>query len=154
LDEPPTEPLRRTETPPEDIPVITITEAMPEAITEVPAPPAVSNVPDDLYFQAILQHPSAEPEAIQPLQPVFLRRAETLPIQISPPPPAEPPRSGLPPAPPPLSPWLQPLVWCNWAFDRATTPLGAPGRWLRQPAGRSVLGWTGLVCLVIAAGLA
>jgi hypothetical protein len=154
LDEPPTEPVRRTETPPDDIPVITITEAMPEPITNDPAPTAMPAVPDDLYFQAILQHaPPAEPEAIKLPEPVIQRREEPVPVEI-PPPPAEPPRSELPPVPPPLSPWVLPLFWCNWLFDRATAPLGAPGRWLRHPAGRSLLGWTGLLCLALAAGLA
>jgi hypothetical protein len=154
LDEPPEEPVRRTEAPPEDIPVITVAEAMPEAITEAPAPEAVSTVQDDLYFQAILQHPPMpEPQAIKPPPPVIMRREVPAPVEI-PPLPEEPPRSVLPPAPPPLSPWLLPLSWCNWVFDRTTTPLGAPGRWLRHPAGRALLGWTGLLCLVIAAGLA
>lgn len=45
---------------------------------------------------------------------------------------------------------LQGLLWSNRAFDRWAGRLGAPGRWLRRPRGRSVLGWTGLLCLVAA----
>lgn len=48
--------------------------------------------------------------------------------------------------------WLRPLVWINYAFDRATAWLGAPGCWLRGPWGRAALGWSGL--LLLAVGLA
>ena len=49
--------------------------------------------------------------------------------------------------------WLRPLVWLNRFFDRHTYRLGALGRWLRRPAGRAVLGWTGLLLLAAAAVL-
>jgi hypothetical protein len=39
---------------------------------------------------------------------------------------------------------LRPLLWSNRAFDRWTGWLGRPGRWLRGPLGRAVLGWVGL----------
>jgi hypothetical protein len=48
--------------------------------------------------------------------------------------------------------WLRPLVWPNQAFDRSTHWLGAPGRWLRGPQGRSLLGWLGLLFLSGALG--
>jgi hypothetical protein len=47
---------------------------------------------------------------------------------------------------------LRPLLWLNLAFDWSTTWLGPPGRWLRGPGGRAVLGWGGL--LLLAAALA
>ena len=45
---------------------------------------------------------------------------------------------------------LQALVRSNRVFDRWTGRLGAPGQWLRRPGGRSLLGWTGLFCLLAA----
>jgi hypothetical protein len=49
--------------------------------------------------------------------------------------------------PPEVGLWLRPLVWGNRLFDSFTLGLGAPGRWLRRPGGRSLLGWTGLILL-------
>jgi hypothetical protein len=41
--------------------------------------------------------------------------------------------------------WVwRPLLWSNRTFDRATSLLGSPGRWLRSARGRAVLGWLGL----------
>lgn len=54
------------------------------------------------------------------------------------------------PAPPP---WLRVLVWSNRAFDRCARRLGAPGRWLRRPRGRALLGWAGLAFLIAALAL-
>src|SRR5207253_2114127 len=45
---------------------------------------------------------------------------------------------------------VYPLLWINWAFDRATGLLGPPGRWLRGPGRRAVLGWGGLLLLAAA----
>ncbi len=42
------------------------------------------------------------------------------------------------------------LVAINGAFDGCMTWLGAPGRWLGGPRGRTWLGWTGLVLLAAA----
>jgi hypothetical protein len=47
--------------------------------------------------------------------------------------------------------WLRPILWSNWVFDGVTRWLGPPGRWLRSPAGRSVMGWIGLGLLAGAA---
>jgi hypothetical protein len=48
-------------------------------------------------------------------------------------------------------PWhertLAPLIWFNRAFDACLAPLGRPGRWLRGPTGRLVLGFVGLACV-------
>jgi hypothetical protein len=47
---------------------------------------------------------------------------------------------------------LRPLYWTNRAFDRGTDWLGGPGRWLRGPRGRAVLGWVGVLLLALALG--
>jgi hypothetical protein len=49
--------------------------------------------------------------------------------------------------------WLWPLVWGNQVFDHCAGRLGRAGRWLQRPAGRALLGWTGLVCLAAAVAL-
>lgn len=49
--------------------------------------------------------------------------------------------------------WLLPVVWVNNAYDRLTVPFGRPGRWFRTGAGRSLLGWAGVLMLVGAGGL-
>ncbi len=46
--------------------------------------------------------------------------------------------------------FLWPLIWGNRAFDRGTAWFGGPGRWLRSPAGRTLLGWAGLLLLGLA----
>ena len=48
--------------------------------------------------------------------------------------------------------WLTPLVGINVLFDEMVVRLGPPGRRLRRPRGRSLLGWTGL--LLLATGVA
>jgi hypothetical protein len=47
--------------------------------------------------------------------------------------------------------WVRPVLWSNWVFDGVTRWLGPPGRWLRSPAGRALLGWIGLGLLAGAA---
>lgn len=48
-------------------------------------------------------------------------------------------------------PWsLRPLVWSNRAFDRCAGHLGASGRWLRGPRGRTWIGWSGVALLASA----
>lgn len=42
---------------------------------------------------------------------------------------------------------LRPLLWINRVFDRTVGRLGRPGRWLRGTAGRTLLGWLGILCL-------
>ncbi|MBL8797495.1 MAG: hypothetical protein JNM56_26580 [Planctomycetia bacterium] len=48
---------------------------------------------------------------------------------------------------------LAPLLWLNRTFDRTVGRLGKPGRWLRSAAGRTLLGWIGLLCLAAALAL-
>jgi hypothetical protein len=45
-----------------------------------------------------------------------------------------------------------PVRGLNYAFDRVTHRLGAPGRWLRGRRGRAVLGWVGIALLMGALG--
>jgi hypothetical protein len=59
--------------------------------------------------------------------------------------PAEQPTVDLSLPPPPW--YLRPLVRCNRCFDAATRRLGPAGDWLRGSAGRTTLGWTGLILL-------
>jgi hypothetical protein len=42
---------------------------------------------------------------------------------------------------------LLPIVWLNRAFDRTALGFGPPGRWLRSPGGRNLLGASGLLML-------
>jgi len=53
---------------------------------------------------------------------------------------------------PPQSLALLPLRAINWCFDKALSPLGAPGRWLGSRTGRNVIGWTGVLLILLAAG--
>ena len=180
LGEPPVQPVRIEQEPRPDLPVVTVTEAMPEGIGPHEPFPAISAATDDLYRQAIL-HPPEEPEATRPPEPVAIRRDELPALEDLPPLP-EPPRleppvrvlelprpasvpnrseprtSELPPRTFASGSFfrssMRPLEWCNITFDRATSPLGAMGRWLRQPAGRAFLGWTGVLLLLAAGGLA
>jgi hypothetical protein len=46
--------------------------------------------------------------------------------------------------------WLRPVLWVNRSFDRAAFNFGTPGRWLRQPGGRAVLGTVGMLLLAAA----
>lgn len=146
--------------PPPDMPVITVTEALPELLSSPPAS-AVTTTSDDLYVQSLLHEKPEEP-------PVPTRPPEPVAIWDNPPPkeekaePEAPPRSPLLPIPPPpIRPaegepaiWMRPILWCNHAVDCCTVPLGAPGRWLRQPGGRTLLGWAGLMMLAAVGGLA
>jgi hypothetical protein len=61
-------------------------------------------------------------------------------------------RASLPRAPLRLAWPLRPLLWINLAFDWSTGWLGPLGRWLREPGGRALIGWGGL--LLLAAALA
>lgn len=54
---------------------------------------------------------------------------------------------------PPLPGVLAPVVWMNTAFDEVMGKLGSAGGWARQPGGRQVLGWTGLLLLGSAVAL-
>jgi hypothetical protein len=121
------EPPRTRFTPPDE-PAVIIPPA-PE-----PAPDTPAEAPHD---------PPAPPPAAAPGLPPPRRRRSPPPLtQAQPAPP-------LPtPSPAPrrrVLGWVtRSLVWSNRTFDRSTSWLGAPGRWLRGPQGRAVLGWVGL----------
>jgi hypothetical protein len=122
-----------------------------------PEPPAGNMILSDPLAPAPALPPpvpwSAPPEPVplpllNPVPPAE-RRAPVLP-----PAPALSPRQGLiasrPPAPPLL---LRPVLWLNRGFDGLSFAFGAPGRWLRRPAGRTLVGIAGLALLAAAAAL-
>jgi hypothetical protein len=56
------------------------------------------------------------------------------------------------PTRPPATPLpLRLVLTLNRAFDRCAGLFGFPGRWLRGPEGRTLLGWTGIALLIAAA---
>jgi hypothetical protein len=70
---------------------------------------------------------------------------------VTPPPPEVKQPPTLPPPPRRRAGWvLGPLVGFNAAFDACLASLGAPGRWLASPPGRTALGVIGLACLAAA----
>ena len=161
--------------PPRDLPpLITIAEATPEAVEVYTAPPPpVAFVNESLPPQPALDpavtagfRPADPPASSEPIQP-----QSTAPLfQPSAPPPASEsagykPAATEEPTPPadesltsslepPLPFLLLPLFWVTRCFDRCTVPLGAPGRWLRGPTGKSLLGWVGLLLLAVVGGIA
>jgi hypothetical protein len=115
----------------------------PAAVETEPAPPAEG--------LANLSGPAVGVPALAGLRTPQPAKAGT-PTPEGPPPGslARPPLHGLWPA---AAPWLRPLIAVNRLFDREVGRLGAPGRWLRRPRGRAVLGWAGLLLLAGALGL-
>jgi hypothetical protein len=155
-DEPPDAPVQRTEVPPENVPVVQVTQT---ALSPADAP-----APDDLYLQTIaaagpVQPPEPPPvEPTRPPEPVFFRAEPTAPRGVEVPaeslPEARLPEQAARSRERPPAAWLKPLVWCNRLFDACVAPWGPPGRWLSRSAGRNLLGWTGLLLLAATAGLA
>jgi hypothetical protein len=97
--------------------------------------------------------------------PRFPAPAVALPLPLlNPVPPAERRPPVLPPPDRPVSPrqaliasrpppeplLLRPVLGINRLFDAVALGLGAPGRWLRRPAGRTLLGLIGLALLAAA----
>jgi hypothetical protein len=118
---PPAEPPRPRFTPPDEPAVIIPPGPSPSA--PAPAPPV----------------PPPAPPAVPAPRPRRAAPPLTQPQTLAPPP-------GPAPAPRRRAPgWvMRPLLWSNRTFDRWTAWFGSPGRWLRGPRGRSVLGWVGL----------
>jgi hypothetical protein len=56
--------------------------------------------------------------------------------------------------PPPEPLLLRPLLALNRLFDTLALGLGSPGRWLRRPTGRTLLGLIGLALLAAAVAFA
>lgn len=145
---------RELPAPAEMPPLITIAEAMADPVPTYSTPlPPVTFADQRLPAQSDLGLQVSTPVPVP--VPAPLERPATPPRQqpAAAVEPAAAPAQSLPP-PPAASPWLRPLVWCNRTFDRCTAPLGCLGRWLRAPASRSLLGWTGLFLLAAACGLA
>lgn len=152
-------PERQPEKPPEHLPVVTVSEAIPESPLPSSAPPA-----DDLYVQSIL-HPQIEelpysrpPEPVavfhsaEPELPV-LDAASSPDLPVAPPV-RKPVSDPKPIVEPEYSVWSLPARLCNDGYDRVTGFLGAPGRWLQGPSGRTLIGLAGLLMLLVVAGLA
>ena len=124
--------------------------AAPPAFSEPPAP--AGNMILSGPLPPAPPRPAADPVPLPLLNPVppADRRAPVLP----PPGRVVSPRQALiasrPPAPPPL---LRPILWLNRGFDGLAFSLGRPGRWLRRPAGRTLLGLAGLALLAAAVAL-
>jgi hypothetical protein len=96
-------------------------------------------------------HPSAPPIAISLplLNPVPLAERRP-PILPKPDRPVTPRQALIASRPPPESLLLRPLLGLNRLFDTLALSLGSPGRWLRRPTGRTLLGLIGLVLLAAA----
>jgi hypothetical protein len=96
------------------------------------------------------------PRFTMPAAPRAPEQGEVVTDKYAPDSPASPPSTK--PVPSPSSPGVSlpamPLVWFNAAFDAFLTPLGPPGRWLKDKGGRSFLGLVGLACLAGAVALA
>src|SRR5262249_7048423 len=91
--------------------------------------------------------PPPEPVPLPLLNPVPLaeRRAPVLP------PPGRARPAPRRPEPPLL---LRPILWLTRGFAGLAFSPGSPGRWLRRPAGRTLLGIAGLALLAAAVALA
>jgi hypothetical protein len=127
-------------------------EAIVVAPATVPAPSQAAAATSEPERSLVV---AAVPSAPAQLPPVVQSDSEPVQwssIALSAPPAratVRPPRSDVAPS---QSLALLPLRAINWCFDVALLPLGAPGRWLGSRAGRNVLGWTGVVLIVLAAG--
>ncbi|HKI37505.1 MAG TPA: hypothetical protein VKA46_36960 [Gemmataceae bacterium] len=137
---------------------------------------ATPRYPDPPAGNMILSEPEPPPAPSQPPpppdrrpspRPAAPRESVQLPL-LNPVPPAERRAPVLPPPERPQTPrqalaasrprgipfLLRPLLWLNRQFDSLAFNLGAPGRWLRRPAGRTLLGLVGLLLLAAAVALA
>jgi len=122
--EPARQPSYRTPTPPPPAPAV----AVPAAPAAPPVPaegPTIRIVPPGTTTAPKSATPIAKPvEPVVTVDTITATSAEA-----------------------PLPLWRWPLGWINLLFDFPASRLGAPGRWARQPSGRKILGWTGVVLL-------
>jgi hypothetical protein len=98
---------------------------------------------------------AAVPKAAPRLPPIVQSSSQPVewpPVALSTPSPRTAPRPRQYAPAPPQSLALAPLRAINWCFDQVVLPLGAPGRWLKSRTGRNVLGWTGVLLVLAAAG--
>jgi hypothetical protein len=119
-------------------------------IVEEPLPPSPPP-PAPLATHHPVHWPS-ESVSLPLLNPVPLaeRRGPVLPPPDRPLTPRQALAASRPPRPPLL---LRPVLWLNRLFDSTAFALGAPGRWLRRPTGRTLLGVVGLLLLAAAVAL-
>jgi hypothetical protein len=98
----------------------------------------------------------AEPKAGLPELTALARPAEPAPLSDRAVPPSAVPQldallAEVPEPPTTAGDWfILPVIWGNRLFDRGTMLLGEHGDWLRSPAGRSMLGLTGVGLLLAA----
>jgi hypothetical protein len=129
----------------------------PESPPEPLSPPAGNVVLDD--SPPVLPPPKAPPPPRPPVHAVAVPLPVLNPVPLAErrppvlPPPDRPvsPRQALiasRPAPEPLL--LRPILALNRLFDTVALGLGSPGRWLRRPTGRTLLGLIGLLLLAAA----
>jgi hypothetical protein len=152
--------------------------ALPVNPSEEPPGPSATSQPEPLApppGNMILEDPGLPPPPPVPSLPLPLPvlRSASRPIESVLPPlnpvPAPPlravvlaspdrplsPRAALAASRPPRPPVpLRPILWLNRLFDAIAFGLGSPGRWLRRPTGRTLLGLVGLLLLAAAAALA
>jgi hypothetical protein len=120
------------------------------------APTALAEAPPDVHVVRVVVPPGPVEGAALP---AVARALEQPPPTPLPPAPglsslsaqATAPQLVQPPDGPPL--WLRSLVQVNRQFDRWVERLGAPGRLLRRPLGRALLGCIGLGLLAASVGL-
>jgi hypothetical protein len=125
-------------------------ETSPAAPPTVPAeeaktpqtPPAPPPAPDP-EKPRVADAPGSPPVADAPGSPLSLAFPARTPVADTPDPPRPSRKNRL----------LRPLAAFNKGFYACLSPLGAPGRWLTEPAGRTLLGLVGLLCLGAAAVL-
>lgn len=112
--------------------------------TSLEPPPAPRSASED-YFQT--EEPASRPEVEStPPAPVYSWSESPPPVREGSFPPLVEPRPQLVfrPRRSLMGRLLSPVIRFNLAFDRGLARLGWAGRWLRGPAGRMVLGVTGL----------
>jgi hypothetical protein len=111
-------------------------------------PPAPPSAPRSIWLPPSPPKPIPLP-LLNPV-PAAERRPPVLPPPDRPMSPLAALAASRPPSPPLL---LRPVLWLNRQFDSLALGFGAPGRWLRRPAGRTLLGLIGLALLAAAAAL-
>lgn len=114
----------------------------PDAVLPIPGMPGIA--PDGLAAGESLPLPLLNPVPPEDRRGPILPAVEPRRFPHAPSLPARPGRLPL---------GLRPLVWSNRVFDRFTFALGGLGRWLRRPAGRALLGVSGLLLVAAAVAL-
>ena len=115
--------------------------APPEPRAEV-APPA-PNKPPTLVYGPSGPDPIVQPPPLP--QPASIPIAAQQPIVVSRPEPII--------SEPPLSPIWWPFLILNSIFDLSTQILGPLTSWLSAPAAKHVLGWLGIMMMILSVGL-